>query len=1211
MASIVDLGVISSDQVFENLSFSYDPINPSDATKYKFTLKEDYVFGATLSYIYTSSGMTTNAMVSLYDELDMQVSLDPITKATFLSAGTYYISCSTPMSGVSYTLSLDCDKLLCSGNNSIDTAYDLGTISGTNDFEGIYLEMDVESYFKFTLTEDSVLLLSATYASVTFYDENGTSLSIMSAANGAEFAAGTYYVRLLGSGAVDMVFTQSKVLCSGNDSIENAYDLGVISGTKDVDGIYLSSMETEYFKFTLSETSILSLAATTGSGMSVFPDFYDAQGNYLHISSSGTGPKVAEFAAGTYYVSLGGSAGAVDMVFTQSKVLASGNDSIESAYDLGAISGEKSFSGIYLSSMETEYYKFTLSENSIVEINPVTGSSSSTYIPSMTLYDANGKSLGMVSGSMAYPVRELSAGTYYVSMNTTSSGLEVELEFNQSKVLASGNDSIESAYDLGVISGEKSFSGIYVNMEAEYYKFTLSENSIVDIGWGDSMYTPSTSLYDVNGEKIGGMFGANSPSEIELAAGTYYISLYSQAGGEVELEFNQTKALAVGNNSIATAYDLGVISGTKDIDGVYLEMMKNEYFKFTLSEASVLSLSATTGSGMSVMSTTFYDAEGNNMNIMSYGSGPVSAEFAAGTYYVSLGNGSMSGGAVDVVFTQSKILCTGNDSIENAYDLGTIAGKKSFDGIFRVEMEIAEYYKFTIAEDSTVLLSVPAIPEYGGMNFMVDVYDEEQNVLMGETDFETGTLKIDLAAGTYYVSLAGGNYGFISLDFNVIEKDYDAPELPCTFSATVNDFDVTLDWDDVADKGEAGVKGYYVRYGSSAELEGEGFFVSESSCALEDLCVGKWYYQVKAVDNVDNASDWSEVQNFEVRYPGPSNLQGGADGLSWNVIPGVEGYIVEYSKDYFATVFRVECCSNGVDSFALPEGYWQWRVSAIDGDYSDGNYFSTAKDNAPQKYISVANDKKDIFFANAKGTWNSYFNAIYQGDEDIEAAVSLAGKNKIVDVFAGSDDANMLVLTDDACGDALFLDDIYSAFGDAARLSRINEIRAGAGDDIIDLTSSRFAVDSFSPVVYGGDGNDTIWANNGSNIIFGDAGNDNIIGGNYNDVIVGGIGNDTMFGGGGYDIFCFGGDWGNDTVVQLYDGTAILWFEDDNGEWDELTRTYTAGENSVTFFGEGSVFVLSGPQGDIDNFNDLYSLGCFSEVASDKIFDDDNKGILA
>ena len=119
MASIVDLGVISSDQVFENLSFSYDPINPSDATKYKFTLKEDYVFGATLSYIYTSSGMTTNAMVSLYDELDMQVSLDPITKATFLSAGTYYISCSTPMSGVSYTLSLDCDKLLCSGNNSV------------------------------------------------------------------------------------------------------------------------------------------------------------------------------------------------------------------------------------------------------------------------------------------------------------------------------------------------------------------------------------------------------------------------------------------------------------------------------------------------------------------------------------------------------------------------------------------------------------------------------------------------------------------------------------------------------------------------------------------------------------------------------------------------------------------------------------------------------------------------------------------------------------------------------------------------------------------------------------------------------------------------------------------------------------------------------------------------------------------------------------
>ena len=39
----------------------------------------------------------------------------------------------------------------------------------------------------------------------------------------------------------------------------------------------------------------------------------------------------------------------------------------------------------------------------------------------------------------------------------------------------------------------------------------------------------------------------------------------------------------------------------------------------------------------------------------------------------------------------------------------------------------------------------------------------------------------------------------------------------------------------------------------------------------------------------------------------------------------------------------------------------------------------------------------------------------------------MQGKNKITDIFAGSTDANVLVLTDDANGDALFLDDIFSA----------------------------------------------------------------------------------------------------------------------------------------------------------------------------------------
>ena len=169
------------------------------------------------------------------------------------------------------------------------------------------------------------------------------------------------------------------------------------------------------------------------------------------------------------------------------------------------------------------------------------------------------------------------------------------------------------------------------------------------------------------------------------------------------------------------------------------------------------------------------------------------------------------------------------------------------------------------------------------------------------------------------------------------------------------------------------------------------------------------------------------------------------------------------------------------------------------------------------------------------GTWS--------GTDELAA---LAGKNMISDIFDGSTDANILVMTDDENGDALFVDDIYSAFPDEiaaqSRLGRIDEVRAGAGDDVVDMTSQRFAYTGGGLTIRGGDGNDVIWANSGDNFLFGDAGNDRIVGASGSDFIAGGVGNDSMHGGGGADIFAFCDDWGADTVEQLADGTVTLWF---------------------------------------------------------------------
>ena len=199
----------------------------------------------------------------------------------------------------------------------------------------------------------------------------------------------------------------------------------------------------------------------------------------------------------------------------------------------------------------------------------------------------------------------------------------------------------------------------------------------------------------------------------------------------------------------------------------------------------------------------------------------------------------------------------------------------------------------------------------------------------------------------------------------------------------------------------------------------------------------------------------------------------------------------------------------------------------------------------------------------------------------------------------------MLVLTDTANGDALFVDDIYTALGNQARFSQIKEIRAGAGNDIVDMTSKRYTCDVSSIKIYGGAGDDTIWGSAKSNTLFGDAGNDRLAGSSGNDYIIGGAGNDSMSGGGGNDIFCFGGSWGNDTVEQLAGGSVTLWFDEgSNANWNSKTKTYSDGANSVTVSGNVNVTLKFGADASLPE-------GAFLEAASEKIFEDKNKGFIA
>jgi len=159
--------------------------------------------------------------------------------------------------------------------------------------------------------------------------------------------------------------------------------------------------------------------------------------------------------------------------------------------------------------------------------------------------------------------------------------------------------------------------------------------------------------------------------------------------------------------------------------------------------------------------------------------------------------------------------------------------------------------------------------------------------------------------------------------------------------------------------------------------------------------------------------------------------------------------------------------------------------------------------------------------------------------------ITLDGLNRFSEVIDGGADVDTLNLTDG--NDAFFIDDVYSAHhsslaltsttqgvNSTARITNLEVINAGAGNDIVDLTSSNYILAN-AIEINGEAGNDILWGSNG---------NDKIDGGTGDDSIFGGTGSDTLTGGAGSDEFQFTATAGSDVITDfnLTDDSIHLYY---------------------------------------------------------------------
>ncbi|MBO4344511.1 MAG: hypothetical protein J5833_02070, partial [Victivallales bacterium] len=470
-----------------------------------------------------------------------------------------------------------------------------------------------------------------------------------------------------------------------------------------------------------------------------------------------------------------------------------------------------------------------------------------------------------------------------------------------------------------------------------------------------------------------------------------------------------------------------------------------------------------------------------------------------------------------------------------------------------------------------------------------------------DIDFKAVSEKgVDSKIVTYTVNYDGTPAEVVSATFAAVNEDkaYLAAGDECAVTVTVED-----DLDDAP----------------TVELlagdEWTAVAAGEDGCYTFTV-TGNGEYVLRTTDHAGNVAQDTVTVSC---YGKPALTEVTPEGIAWEVGEEKPCVIVVQDENGAALEFTTE--GNAISLLNLPAGDYSVAVGyADDGELSPRTKTLSQEEDEYAASVLEAQDDgaMDVFFTQSVDVWSGKFKARHVGSVNdwngTREYVDLEGKGKIADFFRGADDdAGIMLLTDAENGDALFLEDVFTELPGAlaeqqARIARIDEIRAGAGNDIIDLTSQRFEYVGGGMTVRGGLGNDVIWANKGNNLLFGDAGDDRIVGASGNDVIVGGSGDDSMHGGGGDDIFCFCDDWGNDTVAQAAGGTVTLWFKNGNVQLDDTNLTYTDGTNSVTVSEGISVIVKYGNDGS-EQYANLLAAGAFNAFTSERIFE--NKGMLA
>ncbi|BAY22242.1 peptidase-like protein [Calothrix sp. NIES-2100] len=653
--------------------------------------------------------------------------------ATLGASGNYYVGIApNPNVNTNYSLQLSATSappsLTSNPGNTLSSAYNIGNLTGTQTFKEFVGNVDPVDYYKFSLTGTSniSLLLNGVSQSYVdafiYYDSNNNGLiesgeqlysTYVGAGGNAQItatlgASGNYYVGIAPNPNVNTNYSLQLSATSAppsltsnpGNTLSTAYNIGNLTGTQTFKEFVGNVDPVDYYKFSLTGTSNISLLLN-GVSQSYVDAFiyYDSNNDGLiengeqlystYVGAGGNAQITATLgASGNYYVGIAPNPNvntnySLQLSATSAPPSLTSNpgNTLSTAYNIGNLTGTQTFKEFVGNVDPVDYYKFSLTGTSNISL--LLNGVSQSYVDAFIYYDSNNDGLiengeqlystYVGAGGNAQITATLGAsGNYYVGIApnpnvNTNYSLQLSATSAPPSLTSNPGNTLSTAYNIGNLTGTQTFKEFVGNVDpVDYYKFSLTGTSNISLllnGVSQS-YVDAFIYYDSNndglienGEQLYSTYvGAGGNAQITAtlgASGNYYVGIAPNpnVNTNYSLQLSATSAppslTSNPGNTLSTAYNIGNLTGTQTFKEFVGNVDPVDYYKFSLTGTSNISLLLNGVSQSYVDAFIYYDSNNDGLiesgeqlystYVGAGGNGQISATLgASGNYYVGI-----------------------------------------------------------------------------------------------------------------------------------------------------------------------------------------------------------------------------------------------------------------------------------------------------------------------------------------------------------------------------------------------------------------------------------------------------------------------------------------------------------------------------------------------------------------------------------------------